>query len=280
MNENGYQLENSSQFEILSQSFLNKSLVKLMEGISNSNASIQSNNSNPQQPPMKTQFIKVNESSQISINENKELEEKKEEIKSLKEKNAKLEKQLFVLRNLSKYFLIKFKDDILSKNNTYNIYQYTTNLNDSLNFSRRESQFEINTSVSLTLNRPTLKRSISSQSNLLFERQLTRPKTQIINYPHKLEFVNSYMNKNKTEKNKKKKNKKIIDIKKTKEIDENRKKLKDIYTSFLAIQKFRKKYNIPQNITNTQIKIVIENNHFNPEVAAKILLKKYLDVNK
>ena len=57
MNENGYQLENSSQFELLSQSYINKSLVKLMEGMSNSNTSIQSNNTNPQEPPMKTHII-------------------------------------------------------------------------------------------------------------------------------------------------------------------------------------------------------------------------------
>ena len=280
MNENEYQLENSSQFEILSQSYLNKSLVKLMEGMSNSNSSIQSNNPNPQYPPMKTHIIKVNEGSQISNNENKELEEKKKEIESLKEKNAKLEKELFVLRNLSKYFLIKFKDDILPKNNTYNIYQNTTNLNDSINFSRRESQFEINTSVSLTLNRPTLRRSVSSQSNLLFERHLTRHKTQMLNYPHKLEVVNSYIDKNKMEKNKMKKNKKIIDRKKDKEIEENRKRMKDKFTSFLAIQKFRQKYNIPQNITNTEIKIEIENNNFSHEEAAKILLKKYSEIKK
>ena len=105
MNENVYQLENSSQFEILSQSFLNKSLVKLMEGMSNSNSSIQSNNPNPQYPPMKTHIIKVNEGSQISNNENKELEEKKKRNRIIKRKKCKIGKGIICTKKFIKIFL-------------------------------------------------------------------------------------------------------------------------------------------------------------------------------
>lgn len=275
-------LADSSQFEKLApsiQSNDSKELVKAMDGEYNSNISLKSNNSSLLQPKMNTQIIKVNEGSQLSINEKKELEELREKIKLLNKENTKLKKQLFITRKFLKYFLIKYKDDILTKNEPI---QNSINLNDSINSFFNQSYNDLNKSVSLNQNRINIKRSGSSQINFNI---LSRPNSQTIvtNKTSKTEIINKLFNsmiKNNM-KNKKEKSKiNAKDILKNKIEEENRKKLEDKYASSLALKKFRKKYNIPKNITDTEIKIEIMNKKYNYEEASKLLLEKASEIKK
>ena len=275
---NPEQSGNSSQFEELSRSIGSRGLVKEMEEANYSNVS-ESQMSNIQHSKLKTQVIKVNEESQLSINEKKELED-------LKEKNKSLKQQILVYKFFLKYFLTKYKDDN-SNQNFINI-----NDNDSINSSLIQSQSQIcpNKSESLNPNqiRLNLKRSNSNQLNLNI---LARPNSQtIISANDKMTkskiikgFVNSMLKNNL--KNQKEKSKlKTKDIQKNKIDEENRKKEEDKKASPFAIKNFRKKYNIPKNITDAEIKIEIINKIINKnlkyEEVAKYLLEKASQIKK
>ena len=275
---NPEQSGNSSQFEELSRSIGSRGLVKEMEEANYSNVS-ESQMSNNQHSKLKTQVIKVNEGSQLSINEKKELED-------LKEKNKSLKQQILVYKFFLKYFLTKYKDDN-SNQNLINI-----NDNDSINSSLIQSQSQIcpNKSESLNPNqiRLNLKRSNSNQLNLNI---LARPNSQtIISANDKMTkskiikgFVNSMLKNNL--KNQKEKSKlKTKDIQKNKIDEENRKKEEDKKASPFAIKNFRKKYNIPKNITDAEIKIEIINKiiskNLKYEEVAKYLLEKASQIKK
>ena len=275
---NPEQSGNSSQFEELSRSIGSRELVKEMEEANYSNVS-ESQMSNIQHSKLKTQVIKVNEGSQLSINEKKELED-------LKEKNKSLKQQILVYKFFLKYFLTKYKDDN-SNQNLINI-----NDNDSINSSLIQSQSQIclNKSESLNPNqiRLNLKRSNSNQLNLNI---LARPNSQtIISANDKMTkskiikgFVNSMLKNNL--KNQKEKSKlKTKDIQKNKIDEENRKKEEDKKASPFAIKNFRKKYNIPKNITDAEIKIEIINKiiskNLKYEEVAKYLLEKASQIKK
>ena len=272
---NPEQSGNSSQFEELSRSIGSRGLVKEMEEANYSNVS-ESQMSNIQ---LNTQVIKVNEGSQLSINEKKELED-------LKEKNKSLKQQILVYKFFLKYFLTKYKDDN-SNQNFINI-----NDNDSINSSLIQSQSQIcpNKSESLNPNqiRLNLKRSNSNQLNLNI---LARPNSQtVISSNDKMTkskiikgFVNSMLKNNL--KNQKEKSKlKTKDIQKNKIDEENRKKEEDKKASPFAIKNFRKKYNIPKNITDAEIKIEIINKiiskNLKYEEVAKYLLEKASQIKK
>ena len=275
---NPEQSGNSSQFEELSRSIGSRGLVKEMEEANYSNVS-ESQMSNIQRSKLNTQVIKVNEGSQLSINEKKELED-------LKEKNKSLKQQILVYKFFLKYFLTKYKDDN-SNQNLINI-----NDNDSINSSLIQSQSQIcpNKSESLNPNqiRLNLKRSNSNQLNLNI---LARPNSQtIISANDKMTkskiikgFVNSMLKNNL--KNQKEKSKlKTKDIQKNKIDEENRKKEEDKKASPFAIKNFRKKYNIPKNITDAEIKIEIINKiiskNLKYEEVAKYLLEKASQIKK
>lgn len=275
---NPEQSGNSSQFEELSRSIGSRGLVKEMEEANYSNVS-ESQMSNIQHSKLNTQVIKVNEGSQLSINEKKELED-------LKEKNKSLKQQILVYKFFLKYFLTKYKDDN-SNQNLINI-----NDNDSINSSLIQSQSQIcpNKSESLNPNqiRLNLKRSNSNQLNLNI---LARPNSQtIISANDKMTkskiikgFVNSMLKNNL--KNQKEKSKlKTKDIQKNKIDEENRKKEEDKKASPFAIKNFRKKYNIPKNITDAEIKIEIINKiiskNLKYEEVAKYLLEKASQIKK
>jgi hypothetical protein len=271
-------LASSSQFDISNQSEEPSGLVKLMDG-EGSNISIQSHNSSILQPKLNTQIINVNEGSRLSINEKKELEELREKYKSLNEENTKLKKQLFITRKFIKYFLIKYKDDILLKNEQN---QNSININDSdsINFSFNHSQsnIELNKSLSTIQNH--------SDSNQLNFNTLLRPNSQtIINSNDKFsksekmkKFVNSLIN-NKM-KNQKGTSKISKDIQDNIIKEEIRKKKEDKMASPFIIRKIRQKFNIPKNITDTEIKIEIINKNFQYEEAAKFLLEKVSKLKK
>ena len=275
---NQTQSGNSSQFDELRRSIGSRGLVKEMEEANYSNVS-ESQMSNIQHSKLKTQVIKVNEESQLSINEKKELED-------LKEKNKSLKQQILVYKFFLKYFLTKYKDDN-SNQNFINI-----NDNDSINSSLIQSQSQIclNKSESLNPNqiRLNLKRSNSNQLNLNI---LARPNSQtIISANDKMTkskiikgFVNSMLKNNL--KNQKEKSKlKTKDIQKNKIDEENRKKEEDKKASPFAIKNFRKKYNIPKNITDAEIKIEIINKiiskNLKYEEVAKYLLEKASQIKK
>lgn len=275
---NPEQSGNSSQFEELSRSIGSRELVKEMEEANYSNVS-ESQMSNIQHSKLKTQVIKVNEGSQLSINEKKELED-------LKEKNKSLKQQILVYKFFLKYFLTKYKDDN-SNQNLINI-----NDNDSINSSLIQSQSQIGLNKSESLNpnqiRLNLKRSDSNQLNLNI---LARPNSQtIISANDKMTkskiikgFVNSMLKNNL--KNQKEKSKlKTKDIQKNKIDEENRKKEEDKKASPFAIKNFRKKYNIPKNITDAEIKIEIINKiiskNLKYEEVAKYLLEKASQIKK
>ena len=275
---NPEQSGNSTQFEELSRSIGSRELVKEMEEANYSNVS-ESQMSNIQHSKLNTQVIKVNEGSQLSINEKKELED-------LKEKNKSLKQQILVYKFFLKYFLTKYKDDN-SNQNLINI-----NDNDSINSSLIQSQSQIcpNKSESLNPNqiRLNLKRSDSNQLNLNI---LARPNSQtIISANDKMTkskiikgFVNSMLKNNL--KNQKEKSKlKTKDIQKNKIDEENRKKEEDKKASPFAIKNFRKKYNIPKNITDAEIKIEIINKiiskNLKYEEVAKYLLEKASQIKK
>ena len=275
---NPEQSGNSSQFEELSRSIGSRELVKEMEEANYSNVS-ESQMSNIQHSKLKTQVIKVNEGSQLSINEKKELED-------LKEKNKSLKQQILVYKFFLKYFLTKYKDDN-SNQNLINI-----NDNDSINSSLIQSQSQIcpNKSESLNPNqiRLNLKRSNSNQLNLNI---LARPNSQtIISANDKMTkskiikgFVNSML-KNNLNNQKEKSKLKTKDIQKNKIDEENRKKEEDKKASPFAIKNFRKKYNIPKNITDAEIKIEIINKiiskNLKYEEVAKYLLEKASQIKK
>ena len=273
---NQEQSGNSTQFDELSRSIGSRGLVKAMEEANYSNVS-ESQMSNIQQ--LNTQVIKVNEGSQLSINEKKELED-------LKEKNKSLKQQILVYKFFLKCFLTKYKYDN-SNQNLINI-----NDNDSINSSLIQSQSQIclNKSESLNPNqiRLNLKRSNSNQLNLNI---LARPNSQtIISANDKMTkskiikgFVNSMLKNNL--KNQKEKSKlKTKDIQKNKIDEENRKKEEDKKASPFAIKNFRKKYNIPKNITDAEIKIEIINKIISKslkyEEVAKYLLEKASQIKK
>ena len=276
---NPEQSGNSSQFDELRRSIVSSGLVKAMEEENYSNVS-ESQMSNIQHSKLKTQVIKVNEGSQLSINEKKELED-------LKLKNKSLKQQILVYKFFLKYFLTKYKDDN-SNQNFINI-----NDNDSINSSLIQSQSQIclnNKSESLNPNqiRLNLKRSNSNQLNLNI---LARPNSQtIISANDKMTkskiikgFVNSTLKNNL--KNQKEKSKlKTKDIQKNKIDEENRKKEEDKKASPFAIKNFRKKYNIPKNITDAEIKIEIINKiiskNLKYEEVAKYLLEKASQIKK
>ena len=272
---NQEQSGNSTQFDELSRSIGSRGLVKAMEEANYSNVS-ESQMSNIQ---LNTQVIKVNEGSQISINEKKELED-------LKLKNKSLKQQILVYKFFLKCFLTKYKYDN-SNQNLINI-----NDNDSINSSLIQSQSQIclNKSESLNPNqiRLNLKRSNSNQLNLNI---LARPNSQtIISANDKMTkskiikgFVNSMLKNNL--KNQKEKSKlKTKDIQKNKIDEENRKKEEDKKASPFAIKNFRKKYNIPKNITDAEIKIEIINKiiskNLKYEEVAKYLLEKASQIKK
>ena len=271
-------LASSSQFDISNQSEEPSGLVKLMDG-EGSNISIQSHNSSILQPRLNTQIINVNEGSRLSINEKKELEELREKFKSLNEENTKLKKQLFITRKFLKYFLIKYKDDILLKNEPN---QNSININDSdsinFSFNRSQSNTELNKSLSTIQNH--------SDSNQLNFNTLLRPNSQtIINSNDKIsksekmkKFVNSLIN-NKM-KNQKGTSKISKDIQDNIIKEEIRKKKEDKMASPFIIRKIRQKFNIPKNITDTEIKIEIINKNFQYEEAAKFLLEKVSKLKK
>ena len=271
-------LASSSQFDISNQSEEPSGLVKLMDG-EGSNISIQSHNSSILQPRLNTQIINVNEGSRLSINEKKELEELREKYKSLNEENTKLKKQLFITRKFLKYFLIKYKDDILLKNEPN---QNSININDSdsinFSFNRSQSNTELNKSLSTIQNH--------SDSNQLNFNTLLRPNSQtIINSNDKFsksekmkKFVNSLIN-NKM-KNQKGTSKISKDIQDNIIKEEIRKKKEDKMASPFIIRKIRQKFNIPKNITDTEIKIEIINKNFQYEEAAKFLLEKVSKLKK
>lgn len=278
MSTNPEQSGNSSQFDELSRSIVSSGLVKEMEEANYSNVS-ESQMSNIQQPKLTTQVIKVNEGSQLSINEKKELED-------LKLKNKSLKQQILVYKFFLKCFLTKYKYDN-SNQNLINI-----NDNDSINSSLIQSQSQIcpNKSESLNPNqiRLNLKRSNSNQLNLNI---LARPNSQtIISANDKMTkskiikgFVNSMLKNNL--KNQKEKSKlKTKDIQKNKIDEENRKKEEDKKASPFAIKNFRKKYNIPKNITDAEIKIEIINKiiskNLKYEEVAKYLLEKASQIKK
>ena len=275
---NQEQSGNSTQFEELSRSIGSRGLVKEMEEANYSNVS-ESQMSNNQHSKLKTQVIKVNEGSQLSINEKKELED-------LKEKNKSLKQQILVYKFFLKCFLTKYKYDN-SNQNLINI-----NDNDSINSSLIQSQSLIGLNKSESLNpnqiRLNLKRSNSNQLNLNI---LARPNSQtIISANDKMTkskiikgFVNSMLKNNL--KNQKEKTKlKTKDIQKNKIDEENRKKEEDKKASPFAIKNFRKKYNIPKNITDAEIKIEIINKiiskNLNYEEVAKYLLEKASQIKK
>ena len=270
---NQEQSGNSTQFEELSRSIVSSGLVKAMEEANYSNVS-ESQMSNIQ---LNTQVIKVNEGSQLSINEKKELED-------LKLKNKSLKQQILVYKFFLKCFLTKYKYDN-SNQNLINI-----NDNDSINSSLIQSQIGLNKSESLNQKqiRLNLKRSDSNQLNLNI---LTRPNSQtIISANDKMTkskiikgFVNSMLKNNL--KNQKEKSKlKTKDIQKNKIDEENRKKEEDKKASPFAIKNFRKKYNIPKNITDAEIKIEIINKiiskNLKYEEVAKYLLEKASQIKK
>ena len=275
---NPEQSGNSSQFEELSRSIGSRGLVKEMEEANYSNVS-ESQMSNIQHSKLKTQVIKVNEGSQLSINEKKELED-------LKEKNKSLKQQILVYKFFLKYFLTKYKDDNSNKN-FINI-----NDNDSINSSLIKSQSQIGLNKSESLNqkqiRLNLKRSDSNQLNLNI---LARPNSQtIISANDKMTkskiikgFVNSML-KNNLGGQKEKSKLKTKDIQKNKIDEENRKKEEDKKASPFAIKNFRKKYNIPKNITDAEIKIEIINKiiskNLKYEEVAKYLLEKASQIKK
>ena len=275
---NPEQSGNSSQFEELSRSIGSRGLVKEMEEANYSNVS-ESQMSNIQHPKLNTQVIKVNEGSQLSINEKKELED-------LKLKNKSLKQQILVYKFFLKYFLTKYKDDN-SNQNLINI-----NDNASINSSLIQSQSQIGLNKSESLNqkqiRLNLKRSDLNQLNLNI---LARPNSQtIISANDKMTkskiikgFVNSMLKNNL--KNQKEKSKlKTKDIQKNKIDEENRKKEEDKKASPFAIKNFRKKYNIPKNITDAEIKIEIINKiiskNLKYEEVAKYLLEKASQIKK
>ena len=275
---NQEQSGNSTQFEELSRSIVSSGLVKAMEEANYSNVS-ESQMSNIQHSKLNTQVIKVNEGSQLSINEKKELED-------LKEKNKSLKQQILVYKFFLKYFLTKYKNDNSNKN-FINI-----NDNDSINSSLIQSQSQIGLNKSESLNqkqiRLNLKRSNSNQLNLNI---LARPNSQtIISANDKMTkskiikgFVNSMLKNNL--KNQKEKSKlKTKDIQKNKIDEENRKKEEDKKASPFAIKNFRKKYNIPKNITDAEIKIEIINKiiskNLKYEEVAKYLLEKASQIKK
>ena len=275
---NPEQSGNSTQFEELSRSIGSRELVKEMEEANYSNVS-ESQMSNIQHSKLKTQVIKVNEGSQLSINEKKELED-------LKEKNKSLKQQILVYKFFLKCFLTKYKYDN-SNQNLINI-----NDNDSINSSLIQSQSQIGLNKSESLNqkqiRLNLKRSNSNQLNLNI---LARPNSQtIISANDKMTkskiikgFVNSMLKNNL--KNQKEKSKlKTKDIQKNKIDEENRKKEEDKKASPFAIKNFRKKYNIPKNITDAEIKIEIINKiiskNLKYEEVAKYLLEKASQIKK
>ena len=272
---NPEQSGNSTQFEELSRSIGSRELVKEMEEANYSNVS-ESQMSNIQ---LNTQVIKVNEGSQLSINEKKELED-------LKEKNKSLKQQILVYKFFLKCFLTKYKYDN-SNQNLINI-----NDNDSINSSLIQSQSQICLNKSESLNqkqiRLNLKRSDLNQLNLNI---LARPNSQtIISANDKMTkskiikgFVNSMLKNNL--KNQKEKSKlKTKDIQKNKIDEENRKKEEDKKASPFAIKNFRKKYNIPKNITDAEIKIEIINKiiskNLKYEEVAKYLLEKASQIKK
>ena len=267
---NPEQSGNSSQFEELSRSIGSRGLVKEMEEANYSNVS-ESQMSNIQHSKLNTQVIKVNE---------------KKELEDLKEKNKSLKQQILVYKFFLKYFLTKYKDDNSNKN-FINI-----NDNDSINSSLIKSQSQIGLNKSESLNqkqiRLNLKRSDSNQLNLNI---LARPNSQtIISANDKMTkskiikgFVNSMLKNNL--KNQKEKSKlKTKDIQKNKIDEENRKKEEDKKASPFAIKNFRKKYNIPKNITDAEIKIEIINKiiskNLKYEEVAKYLLEKASQIKK
>ena len=273
---NPEQSGNSSQFEELSRSIGSRELVKEMEEANYSNVS-ESQMSNIQHSKLKTQVIKVNEGSQLSINEKKELED-------LKLKNKSLKQQILVYKFFLKCFLTKYKYDN-SNQNLINI-----NDNDSINSSLIQSQIGLNKSELLNQKqiRLNLKRSDSNQLNLNI---LARPNSQtIISANDKMTkskiikgFVNSML-KNKLNNQKEKSKLKTKDIQKNKIDEENRKKEEDKKASPFAIKNFRKKYNIPKNITDAEIKIEIINKiiskNLKYEEVAKYLLEKASQIKK
>ena len=278
MSTNPEQSGNSSQFDELRGSINSRELVKEMEEANYSNVS-ESQMSNTQHPKLNTQIINVNEGSQLSINEKKELED-------LKEKNKSLKQQILVYKFFLKCFLTKYKYDN-SNQNLINI-----NDNDSINSSLIQSQSQIclNKSESLNPNqiRLNLKRSNSNQLNLNI---LARPNSQtIISSNDKMTkskiikgFVNSML-KNNPKNHKEKSKLKTKDIQKNKIDEENRKKEEDKKASPFAIKNFRKKYNIPKNITDAEIKIEIINKiiskNLKYEEVAKYLLEKASQIKK
>ena len=278
MSTNPEQSGNSSQFDELRGSIGSRELVKAMEEANYSNVS-ESQMSNNQHSKLNTQVIKVNEGSQLSINEKKELED-------LKLKNKSLKQQILVYKFFLKCFLTKYKYDN-SNQNLINI-----NDNDSINSSLIQSQSQIGLNKSESLNpnqiRLNLKRSNSNQLNLNI---LARPNSQtIISANDKMTkskiikgFVNSMLKNNL--KNQKEKSKlKTKDIQKNKIDEEKRKKEEDKKASPFAIKNFRKKYNIPKNITDAEIKIEIINKiiskNLKYEEVAKYLLEKASQIKK
>ena len=267
----------SISFEHVSESDLKKPIVKLMNNseLTKSNASYKSNTSNSQQFNPKTIIIKFNESFQIS---NSNIQNNSEDEKNkLKEKIESLTKEVKELKKYKQYFsiaskLIKgfYSFYNLHKNDDISTYhernQNSTYQNDSLNLSleRHQSLNEIYNTEIKEQNNSNLRRFNLNQSNNSPEPTFNKSKSQAINYSNKLEFINSQIKNNNI-----KTDHKSINIE-----EENKKKIKNKFASSVAIMNFRKKYNIPENITNDEIKSEIIRNKYDHEKAKEILFEK------
>ena len=258
----------SSNFDQLREGALNKSIVKLMNSeVTRSNISLKSNNSNntkSQQLDKKTIVIKFNESFQITnsnISQNSIEEENRqlrEKINSLTKEVEKYKKYFFTSSKIIKGILPYYnshKNDDISTYQSRN--QYSPNQNDSLNlsFERHQSLNEINNSAYINQNKSNIS-----------EPPFNKSKSQAINIFNKIEFINSHIKNNNV-----KTKHKVIDIKNENKKEEDAKKK---YAPLIEIINFRKKYNIPKNITNDEIKSAINENDNNHEKAKEVLFEK------
>ena len=207
---------------------------------------------------IKTEKLKINSSSfslsnQINqINEN-ELNELKDTVKKLTEENKILREKIESLQNELELRDSK-NNELISHSVSSENMVYTNPLNHSLN----HNQFK-----NFSQNDLSKIGESNSSDNLKFKKANS---SQIL----KLNILR--------DKNKKKLNKQTNILNKNQyqtvfEI-ENKEKEKCKIFSYQSIKNFRKKFNIPDNITNSEIKKALINNNYDEKKASISLLRK------
>jgi Na+-translocating ferredoxin:NAD+ oxidoreductase RnfG subunit len=268
MSINLEQINNSNDFEI-NRSVEDNSLVKKLDSsviISNNNQQLNDNMNNLHSGD--TNILNFMLNSVSSINSNQIINDLEEKIKSLTTETDDLKKKLESSKEKIKEcetVIEKQNEEIKSlKKNIPHLNSDSELLNLSL-----EKKYSSN-----DLNKILLKSEkfeINNFHSLNYsESPFLKAKTQQIKSSAKLKFINKKIKNSLTSKNSINSKENKDEIKK--EEDKLREEAKQL--CYKSIKDFRKSNNIPENITNEEVKFALKANHFDYEKALTFLLKK------